>query len=282
MCGMARPRLERRTSQGVTLLGDTTCPGGVTFAFTERTGGVSSGCYASLNLGDNCGDDPDRVLENRRRALDAIGALGCADALLNPRQVHGDTVLHVGRGGLSVEEAQRAGQEGADAVVCTQPGVPVLLYFADCVPIVLTAPSGFAVIHSGWPGTLACISKKALVALVDAAQCALGDVRCYIGPHVGRDDYEVSEDLLGRFEERFGPQVRAGVRNLDLGAAITSTLIGAGVEPDAIAHAGVSTAANTQRFFSYRASGGSCGRHGALAILRVPQPDGDGIDVETR
>ncbi|MDO4798839.1 MAG: polyphenol oxidase family protein [Coriobacteriales bacterium] len=279
---MTQPRLERTTSQGVTLLGDTACPGGVTFAFTERTGGVSSGRYASLNLGDACGDDPERVLENRRRALDAIGAAEWADALICPMQVHGDRVLVVGRAGLVAEEARRVAREGVDAVVCTQPHVPVLLCCADCVPIVLVAPSAFAVVHSGWRGTLARISAHALFALADAAGCAVGDVRCYIGPHVGRDDYRVSGDLLRRFEMEFGPQVCAGEQNLDLDAAVTCTLLDAGARADAIAHARVSTASSTHRFFSYRASGGKCGRHGALAVLAAPGQVAHVANVEKR
>ncbi|MBQ6411515.1 MAG: laccase domain-containing protein, partial [Atopobiaceae bacterium] len=55
---MTAPVLTRRTVGGVTLLGDEHRPGGVTLAFTERTGGVSQPPYASLNLGSRCGDDP--------------------------------------------------------------------------------------------------------------------------------------------------------------------------------------------------------------------------------
>ena len=69
---MQAPSLTRYVANGVTLLGDTSRPGGVTFAFTERTGGVSKAPYASLNLGSRCGDDPACVAENRARALAAL------------------------------------------------------------------------------------------------------------------------------------------------------------------------------------------------------------------
>ena len=68
------PQLTRYAASGVTLLGDLRRPGGVTLAFTERTGGVSKPPYASLNLGSRCGDDPEAVAENRRRTLAALGA----------------------------------------------------------------------------------------------------------------------------------------------------------------------------------------------------------------
>ena len=275
---MPAPQLVRMMSHGVTLLGDTTCPGGVAFAFTERTGGVSTGCYESLNLSERCADDPERVAENRRRALASIGALDCADALIEPMQVHGDRVLVVGPHAMTPTEARQAGLEGADAVVCTEPDVPVLLCFADCVPVILVAPAAFAVIHSGWRGTFARIAGKAFEALVDAAACGPEDVRCYVGPHVGPDDYEVSQELCDRFVDSFGPGVRVGERNLDLHAAIVVALVEAGAREDSIAHANVSTVSHEDRFVSYRASGGNCGRHGAIACLRrahhAPVPGG--------
>ncbi|MFR3925705.1 MAG: laccase domain-containing protein [Collinsella sp.] len=52
----------------------------------------------------------------------------------------------------------------------------MLLCFADCVPVVLVAPGGFAVVHSGWKGTIARISAKACQALCDAAGCDASDV----------------------------------------------------------------------------------------------------------
>ncbi len=255
------------TSHGVTLLGDPGLSGGVTFAFTERTGGVSAGCHASLNLGDACGDDPSMVRENRRRALTAIGADGRIDDLVVPRQVHGDRVVVVEPGAVSVRAAQAAAREGADAVVCATPEVPVLLCCADCVLVVLVAPRAFAVVHSGWKGTIARISGKALRSLADVASCSVRDVRCYVGPHICVEDYEVSVELADRFRASFGPQVVAGERMLDLGAAVRATLVGEGVDPDAIATCEDSTASHVDRFYSYRASQGACGRQGAIAML---------------
>ena len=102
----------------MTLLSDEVSGGGVTFAFTERTGGVSAAPYATLNLGDRCGDDPAAVAENRRRALAAIGAEACAGALVTPHQVHGDTVVVVREAsGPAHDEAVHLAGDGADAVV---------------------------------------------------------------------------------------------------------------------------------------------------------------------
>lgn len=261
-------RLVRQRIGGVALLTDDTVPGGVTFAFTERAGGVSAEPYASLNLGDRCGDDPAAVAENRRRALAALGAEGLAARLVNPRQVHGDHVVVVRAGdAASVAAAQAEAAAGADAVVCTAPDVPVLLCFADCVPVVLVAPGGFAVAHSGWRGTIARITEKVARVLCAEVGCESRDLLAYVGPHVGAADYEVSEELAARFAAEFGPQVVRG-RNLDLAAALAGSLERAGVGAGSAAFCDASTASATDRFFSYRAEAGKTGRHGALAVMR--------------
>lgn len=264
---MRRPGLERYASRGVTLLGDRNLPGGVTFAFTERTGGVSEAPYASLNLGDACGDDPDRVRENRRRALAALGAEAWLGSLVNPRQVHGDHVVLVASDEPGeVSRAQREAREGADAVVCLARRVPVLLCFADCLPVVLVAPDGFAVAHSGWRGTAARIAAKAARELCRASGCSPADLLAYIGPHVAGPDYEVSQDLADRFEGEFGPAALAGPRHLDLAACVEAALADAGVPASQVLDCGVSTPRTLDRFYSYRAEGGTCGRHGAIAF----------------
>lgn len=260
--------LDRYQAGKVALLADGSVPGGVTFAFTERTGGVSEGCHASLNLGDACGDDASCVAENRRLALAAIGAEAWEGALVAPHQVHGDHVVRVTSGRPEALLARRReAREGADAVVCTVPRVPVLLCFADCVPVVVCAPGGFAVAHSGWRGTIARIAGKAARALMEETGCSADELAAYVGPHIGVADYEVSHELMERFVGEFGPCVDAGERHLDLGRAVVEALEGAGVPREAIASCDDSTASNVGRFFSYRAEGGHCGRHAALAVL---------------
>ncbi|MBM6817662.1 laccase domain-containing protein [Olsenella uli] len=262
------PSLERHRSGDVTLLCDPSVPGRVTFAFTERAGGVSRPPYASLNLGDRCGDDPASVAENRRRALAALGAQDLLDRLVCPRQVHGDRVVAVRSAEPAALKAARAeALAGADAVVCVADEVPVLMCFADCVPVVLVAPGGFAVVHSGWRGTLARICAKAARALAREAGCGTGDLLAYVGPHIGAADYEVSEELLRTFVGEFGEGVARAPRNLDLAFAVTSALADAGVAADRVAACDVSTARATDRFFSYRAEGGTCGRHAAVALM---------------
>lgn len=258
--------LERVTINGVSYVGGE--KDGVRFGFTERTGGVSREPYASLNLGTHVNDDPDAVAENRRRALAALGAGECTGNLVVPNQVHGDRIVTVSSAEAgSLDAARSAAQEGADAVVCTVPQVPVMLLFADCVPVVLTAPGGFAVAHSGWKGTFARIAGKTAAALMRATGAAPADIHAFIGPHITGDEYEVSEDLLARFAAEFASITANGKRLLNLSAAIEEALEEVGVPKENICDPDLSTMKLNDRFFSYRKERGTTGRHAALAFM---------------
>ena len=157
--------------------------------------------------------------------------------------------------------------EGCDALVCTAHGVPVLLCFADCVPVVLVAPNGFAVVHSGWKGTIARISAKACQALCEAAGCKPEDISAYIGPHILGDEYEVSQELMDRFAAEFSCIDAGASRMLDLSAAIREALVDAGVDADRIVDTQLSTVRQNDSFYSYRNEGGTCGRHAAIGVM---------------
>lgn len=249
---------------------------GVRIAFTGRAGGVSEGCFASLNCGGAVGDEPQAVAENRRRVAQALGAEGAP--LLVPKQVHGTSLVTVD----SVEDealaaAREAALAGADGLVVAVPDVMALLNFADCLPLILVAPSGrFAVLHAGWRGAVAGIAAKGLRALCQLDPCDPAEVNAYIGPHIRSCCFEVGPDVAKRFQDAFDserlPGLAAAVPDADhvsLAAAVTRDLVGAGVLPERIVDAGICTQCNPERYFSYRATQGHCGRHTAAAFRPV-------------
>lgn len=238
------------------------------FGFFERSGGVSQDSFSSLNLSDRCGDDIQAVHENRLRALEALGAQTFASQLIVPHQVHGTDVVVLSEDTLAAcASAQLQAAQGADAVVCSVPSVPVLLNFADCVPLVLSAPGAFAVAHSGWRGTISRIGALTLAKLCEVAHCDPTAVDIMIGPHIQAADYEVSEELLQEFVQKFDASVVVGERNLSLLRALYLTFEDAGCTSDQVSYVDISTADPESNFFSYRASRGHCGRHGALAYM---------------
>ncbi len=276
------PRLERRElGSSLVVLADDGLDRavGLSIAFTERAGGASQGPFAGLNLGAHVGDDPDAVAANRRALIGAFGA-GEA-AVVMPNQVHGTrSVLVASSSEEALAQAKAEAAEGADAVLSTAPGVGALLCFADCVPVIVASPTGaFAVIHGGWRGVVAGIAPMAARQLAEAeaaqggafsdAEEALAHYNAYVGPYIHGECFAVGEDVAARFVERFGAGCLPQEGHVDLGAALAQDLEGIGMRLERIADAGACTACAPDRFYSYRASGGTTGRHGAFAFRRA-------------
>jgi YfiH family protein len=223
-------------------------PGRYVAAFSTRLGGVSEEPFDTLNLGRLTADDPDRVAENRRRLCEEVGT--DPELLCFGRQVHGAGVLRAeGRG------------EPGDGVWTDEPGRPLLVFTADCLPIALARTNGdrpaIAALHVGWRGLLAGI--------VDAAAAALGGGRltAVVGPGIGPCCYEVGDDVAAPFRSRFGAGVVAGGK-LDLWGATERALRDAGAE---VARVDICTACNPELFFSHRRDQGTTGRQGLIAYV---------------
>lgn len=241
----------------------------VRVAFTERAGGVSTGAFSSLNIGQRVQDDPAAVRANLARIGDAL-ALG-SSALVQPKQVHGDRVLQLKKATAQlVEEFRTQAERGADALVIQPKGVAAVLAFADCVPLVMVGPSGhFAVVHAGWRGVDAGIAVAALRKLVLCEPGLSTDASCinvYRGAYIHAECFEVGEDVHQLFVDRYGSAVAPDSTHIDLGKALDIDLVRAGVNPERIAEVGECTVCNHDRWFSYRASKGECGRHAALCV----------------
>jgi YfiH family protein len=244
---------------------------GICVAFSERRGGVSEPPFASLNLSDAVGDDPVSVDENRRRLLRACGLESSADRLVTAQQVHGDRVCLISEDDAGSGAAVRGGRAPVaetDALATLHERIPLLLLFADCVPIVLVAlrpRRAVAVVHAGWRGAAAGLPGKAARALAQAASCDAGEIIAYVGPHIGPCHYEVGEEVVSHFADDSVTFSQAGLTSLDLGCAVGWSLEGAGVLSNNQFHLGICTAESLDSFYSYRCEGVPTGRHGALA-----------------
>lgn len=243
---------------------------GIRVAFTTRHGGVSDGDYEGLNLGLHVEDKKDAVIANRKLTLEAIGAPS-GIVVVCPNQVHGSNVCEISStSAAELDVAIKEAHEGADALVVTCKDVCAMLCYADCVPVILASPTGaFAVIHAGWRGVVYRIVEKAVEHLCEAVGAHPSTLNAYIGPYIHKECFEVGADTLEIFEKEFADakeSVCIGADHVDLGAAIKTTLIGNGIDRKRIADLDKCTSCNTDEFYSYRASGGRCGRHGALAF----------------
>lgn len=262
--GDGRGRLEWLAAGGLQVLRWQAA--GVSAAFPTREGGVSGGPYASLNLGYATGDDPAAVTENRRRLCAALGL--DPGTLVVARQVHGDRLCWVGR-----RHAGRGARGPGDAIVArdglltVEPGLPLCVSTADCLPVVIAAADGaFAAVHAGWRGLLSGVVGRAARELARRH----GLAAAVVGPSLGPCCFRVDGTLRERFRRRFPGCVAAGAETVDLWALAVADLVAAGLPRDQVTVSGVCTSCDG-RFYSYRRDGGLTGRHLAVAWRAAPE-----------
>ena len=241
--------------------------------FTTRLGGVSSGYLASLNLGMNRGDSPENVTENYRILC---AELGCdTKSLVLTHQVHTDIVR-------TVTKADHAGLDHrsypeCDALITKDPGTALVIFTADCTPILLFDPETGAVgaVHAGWRGTAAGIAGKTALAMADNFGCDPKIIRAAIGPNIGQccfeTDADVPDALLAVFGEAAAPFIRAAGNKyyVNLKEINALSLRRAGVD-----HIEISTdctACRSDRFWSHRITKGQRGSQGAIIVCKEGQ-----------
>ena len=225
-------------------------PGPYVVAFSTRRGGVSEGPFESLNVGLLTADEPERVAENRRRLAGDVGA--DAERLAMNRQVHGALVNRAAPGSRG---------EPGDGLWTDEPGVPMLMLAADCLPIALARANGtpgLALLHAGRLGLLEGIVAAGAAALDG------GPLAAAIGPGIGPCCYEVGPEIREDYRARFGEGVVHG-RSLDLWGAAELALHEAGVEQ--VERTDLCTACHPELFFSHRRDRGVTGRQGVIGYV---------------
>ena len=245
---------------------------GVKIAFTTRHGGASSNEFASLNFGQYVGDNAKDIAINMRKLADCMEI--SPSNIIVPRQVHASDIVFVKKDGEdTVETLQRLASEGADAIVVCKDSVGALLCFADCVPVIIVSSSGnFAVVHAGWRGVMLDIVGKAfdLLKKQDAKDDNVMEdnfqYNFYIGPHIHKECFETSKEIHDEFVRAYGAECSHMGDHINLACAIGVSLLKRGVGKDRIANLNICTVCNDTDFFSYRTSGGKCGRHAAFAV----------------
>ena len=235
-------------------------------AVATRHGGVSRGPFASLNMSRSVGDAPENARVNRERLCRAAGVRH--EELVTCGLVHGTRAL-------PVSLAHRGGFFPAtDALLTDVPNVPLMLCFADCVPIILYDPERRAVglVHAGWRGTLAGMAASAVAQMAITYGSRPANLRAAIGPAIGPCCYEVGPEVVARVQAAFPDAASLlsddhdGRAHFDLWEANRQQLLAAGVGQVEVA--GLCTACHRDEFFSHRGDGGRTGRFGVVVMLR--------------
>jgi YfiH family protein len=233
--------------------------GCVSWAFTDRHGGGSTGDFDSLNLGGLVGDDPASVQANRADVAAAVGVP--PDHLLFMQQCHGAEVLVVDRPWGS------GGPPPADGVVTATAGLALAALVADCTPVLLADVEAGVVgaVHAGRPGMMAGIVE---VAVERMRELGARDLRAVVGPSICARCYEVPEELRSA-AAAVAPEASArswtGTPAIDVAAGVVAQLVARDVAVQWVP----GCAREDERLFSYRRDGRT-GRYAGVVVAGAP------------
>ena len=239
--------------------------------FTTRLGGVSKDHLASLNLGIRRGDDPANVAENFRILGDAVGF--STEDLVGTRQVHSDIVWQVGRAQRGTALTLDSSPE-CDALITNEPGTGLVIYTADCTPILLHDPVTGAVgaVHAGWKGAAAAIGEKTVQAMVTAYGCNPADIHAAIGPNIGFCHFETDRDVPDALIATYGQAAEAYIRPQGAKYYVNLKEINAlSLRRAGVRHIEISdscTMCRPDRFWSHRVTRGIRGTQGAIILCK--------------
>jgi hypothetical protein len=229
----------------------------------DRTGGVSSGRFAQLNLSFGVGDTAANVRANRELVKQHFGAAH----LVSADQVHGSRVC-------AVDDVLAGDLEVAccDALLTCVPGRLLLIQQADCQAVLLHDPvhSAVAAIHCGWRGSVADIIGLTVAEMKDRYRTAPADLQAFIGPSLGSccAEFVNYRDELPESFERY----RSGANHFDFWRISADQLIRAGLRAEAVSLPSTCTSCSDD-YFSYRRAvrdaDGITGRHGSTICLET-------------
>lgn len=245
-------------------------------AFSTRLGGVSKEHLGTMNLSFTRGDDRENVMENHRRFAAVVGY--DETKLVFSNQVHLTHFHKVTEEDCGKGITRESDIKEIDGLVTDAPGIPIITFYADCVPLFFYDPvkKVIAMAHSGWKGTVERIGAK-MVAFMEAEYgCESRDIVCAIAPSICQKCYEVSEDVALRFLEIFGEaygeellyQKENGKYQLNLHKACEITLLEAGILPEHMDITDLCTCCNPDFLFSHRASHGMRGNLAGVMMIR--------------
>lgn len=248
----------------------------VKHGFSTRLGGVSRGCYASLNLSLDRGDREEDVRENFRRIGEAIG-VRCEDMVLS-KQTHTTNVRVVTEADRGKGIVRERDYTDVDGLVTDVPGICLVTSYADCVPLYFVDPVNkvIGLSHSGWRGTVGKIGKKTVEVMKNTFGSDPRDILAAVGPSVCMDCYEVSRDVIDKVKEAFAEHLWEqlfyrkpdGKYQLDLWKANELIFREAGISEEHIAVTNVCTHCNSDILYSHRAAGNKRGNLCAFLALK--------------
>ena len=249
----------------------------VKHAFSTRIGGVSQGKFSTLNFTFTRGDNPDHVMENYRRMADAIDV--DLNRMVLSWQTHTTNVRRITEEDAGKGIVRDRDYQDVDGMITDVPGITLVTFYADCVPLYLVDPvhKAIGLSHSGWRGTVNRMGKVTVEAMREAYGSRPEDLIAAIGPSICRSCYEIGVETADEFKQNFpkeqwneilSPGVKPDKYQLNLWKANEIIFREAGIKDENIHITNLCTRCNPDLLFSHRKAGNERGNLAAFLCLK--------------
>lgn len=248
----------------------------VKHGFSTRLGGVSTGVCTSMNLDFKKEESRENVLENFRRMAKALDMP--YDRLTASHQTHTTNVRRIYEQDAGNGISKPGQFTDVDGMITNVRNLPLVTFYADCVPLFFLDVKNKAIglSHSGWRGTVGHMGAVTVKAMSEEFGSNPSDIIACIGPSICDSCYEVSEDVILEFKNRFDKDLwdklfyenNNGKYQLNLWEANKQVLLSVGILEEHIAVTDVCTCCNPELLFSHRASKGQRGALAAFLALK--------------
>lgn len=240
----------------------------VNHAFSTRIGGVSEGEFTSMNFSFTRGDDPEHVRENYRRMAQFLNV--DMQRMVLSHQTHTTNVRVVTEQDAGKGVVRERDYQDVDGLVTNVPGITLVTFYADCVPLYILDPVHRAIglSHSGWRGTVNRMGEETLRVMKQEYGTESNDVIVCIGPSICQDCFEVGKEVADCFDPDLSYRKENGKYQLDLWRANQRIFLKAGVLEQQIHITDICTKCNSELLFSHRNHGEKRGNLAAFLCLR--------------
>lgn len=242
--------------------------GMVNHAFSTRIGGVSEGNFASMNFSFTRGDNPEHVKENYRRMAQFLNV--DMQRMVLSHQTHTTNVRVVTEADAGKGVVRERDYQDVDGLVTNVPGITLVTFYADCVPLYILDPvhQAIGLSHSGWRGTVNRMGEETLRVMNRVYGTKTSEVIVCIGPSICRDCFEVGKEVADCFEPNLSYRKENGKYQLDLWWANQNIFLNAGVLKEQIHITDICTKCNSKWLFSHRKHGENRGNLAAFLSLK--------------
>ncbi len=246
--------------------------GDVILAFSTRKGGISTGCFKSMNLSFSRGDTKENVFKNYELFFKSL-KMPLEYAVLTD-QTHTSNILVVKKEHKGMGLSHPRIYKDIDGLFTTERNIPLVTFHADCLPIYFydEKKKNIGILHAGWRGTQSKITEKMLSIFLEYGS-NIKDIKVVIGPGICKSCFEVQEDVIKEMnfeflKECYSYKEEVNRYYLDLKAVNKKLLLKRNVPEKNIIVDDLCTKCNPDLFFSHRYHGNERGSQIGVIMLK--------------